>query len=158
MEQSKDSIVDCDVCKGNCCYTTKLTDEITNKQCFGCGFFTSTLMKEGSDFYVQQMDILPELYKELAIEYKDTQEVWIPTTVNIPEKGMIFANGKSVDSWKWAAVKAIDIKKEDQHKFPNPNKKGEFYTRKMDMTTLKEFDKKDYIGAMEFLGLLDNEE
>ncbi len=154
MENQQDSLTNCPHCLCDAMYVTKIAKDIYNKQCFGCGYYTTSMLKEGNEFYNTQIDILPELYKDLSWKDELTQEIWFPTTINIPDKGMIFANGKSKETWKWAAVKAVDIPKEDQHRFPNPNKKGEFYERKMDMTTLKQFDQKEFIEAMEFLDLL----
>ena len=41
---------------------------------------------------------------------------------------------------------------------PNPNKKGEFYEWRMDMDTLKEFDEKDYMDALDYIGIFQSEE
>ena len=42
-------------------------------------------MKEGSDFYNQQIEILPELYKDLAWTDPKTGLIWLPNTINIKE-------------------------------------------------------------------------
>jgi len=81
----------------------------------------------------------------------------MPSTVNQPEKGMIFANGKSVDEWKWSAVLAVPVKEEEKEKYPMPNKEGEYYKWRMDMSTMKEFDEKDYIEALDYIGIFSAE-
>jgi copper(I)-binding protein len=72
----------------------------------------------------------------------------MPSTINIPDKGMVFINGKSAENWKWMAVKAIEIPKEEKSKFPEGN------THKMDMGNAKEFEEKDFMEALSYIGLL----
>ena len=109
-------------------------------------------MKKGEEFFEQQMETLPNLYKELMGE-DDEGKIWMPTTVNIPEKGMVFANGTKAENWRWAAVKAVEVKEEEKEKYPIPGKKGEFYKWRMDMSTLQEFDEKDFIEALDSIGV-----
>jgi len=80
----------------------------------------------------------------------------MPTTINVPSQGMVFANGSSSINWKWAAVKAVPVKEEEKTKYPNPHKKGEFYAWRMDMNTLKEFEEKDFIEALEYIGVFES--
>jgi hypothetical protein len=67
---------------------------------------------------------------------------------------MVFANGPSIQEWSWAAVKAVPVTEEEKTKYPIPGKKGEFYTWRMDMTTLKTFAERDFMEALSYLGLL----
>lgn len=150
---NQDQLSNCPHCGSDANYITKQSDTYINQMCFGCGYITNSLMKKGTDFFEQQMEILPELYKDLSWEDPDTHEVWFPSTINVPDKGMIFANGKSKDNWKWAVVQAVDIPEEDQHKYPNPHKKGEFYSRRMDMKTLKEYSKYEFVNALESINI-----
>ena len=61
-----------------------------------------------SDFLLEQMEVLPELYKELF--YVDSNlMVWMPSVVNRPSQGMVFAQGTNKHNWQWAAVKAIPM-------------------------------------------------
>ena len=147
-----DKLEVCDRCKGNTCYIQEVNESIKNYFCYGCGFQTNSLMKKGEEFFEQQMETLPNLYKELMGE-DDEGKIWMPTTVNIPEKGMVFANGTKAENWKWAAVKAVEVKEEEKEKYPIPGKKGEFYKWRMDMSTLQEFDEKDFIEALDSIGV-----
>lgn len=142
-----DKIIDCPKSGGDLCYKTEINKDITNYYSLSCGFWTNTLMKDGSDFYNQQIEILPELYKDLAWEDPKTKMIWIPTTINIADKGMVFANGSNADEWNWAAVKAVELKKEEEAKIKDQ-------THKMDMSTLKEFKERDFIDALSYIGLL----
>ncbi len=151
----KDKLIICPHCGSDACYIQEVTPEITIKQCFGCGFQTNSLMKEGNEFYLQQMEVLPELHKALMWIDPETGEVWIPQTVNIPNKGMVFANGTGKDNWKWTAVLAVAVTEEEKlaGKYPVPGKKNESYEFRMDMTTKKDFEQREFIEALEFIGM-----
>ena len=152
-----DNLVICDRCGSDACYVQEVNDEIKNYQCYGCGFITNTLLKKGTRFFDEQIELLPNLYKELMGEAEDGK-IWMPSTVNMPTKGMVFANGKNSLEWKWAAVLAVPVKEEEKEKYPNPHKEGEFYEWRMDMETIKEFEEKDYIEALDYIGIFTGEE
>tara|TARA_R100001443_G_scaffold109780_1_gene121312 strand:+ start:6610 stop:6948 length:339 start_codon:yes stop_codon:yes gene_type:complete len=110
-------------------------------------------MKEGELILKEQMEFLPELYKDLKFEDEEGQ-IWFPSTINLPSQGMVFANGSTVNNWKWAAVKSVEIKEEEKEKYPKPGKKGEYYEHRMDMSTMKQFVEKDYMEALSYIGVL----
>jgi hypothetical protein len=148
-----DNLTICAKCGSDACYVDEVNQDIKTYFCYGCGFQTNSLMKEGDVFFERQLEVLPELYKDL-LNKDDDGHIWMPTTVNIPEKGMIFANGPSKDQWSWAAVKAVPVTKEEAEKYPIPSKKGEYYSWRMDMTTLKEFNERDFIEALSYIGII----
>jgi hypothetical protein len=133
-----EEIVDCPKSGGDLCYKTQLNPEITTYLSLSCGFWTNTLMKEGKEFYEQQMQDLPELYKDLAWTDPETNLVWIPNTINNQEQGMVFAYGPNKDSWGWGAAKAIQ-------------EEGKW---KMDLANMQVFAERDYIDALSFIGVL----
>lgn len=147
-----DNMITCPRCGSDACYVQEVNHEIKNYQCYGCGFITNSLLKKDSKFFEEQMELLPNLYKELMGEDEEGK-VWMPSTINLPEKGMIFANGTSSENWKWGAVKAIKVSKENKEKYPIPGKSGEFYKYRMDMETIQEFEEKDYIEALDYIGI-----
>ncbi len=142
-----DEIINCPKSGGDLCYKVEISKEITNFLSLSCGFWTNTLMKEGSEFYKEQLITLPELYKDLAWEDPETNLIWIPNTINLPESGMVFANGASKESWSWAGVKAVKLEEGDEVKV-------EGQTHKMDMSTLKSFSERDYMEALSYIGVL----
>ena len=148
-----DNLTICAKCGSDACYVDEVNQNIKTYFCYGCGFQTNSLMKEGDVFFERQLEVLPELYKDL-LNKDDDGHIWMPTTVNVPEKGMIFANGPSKNQWNWAAVKAVPVTKEEAEKYPIPGKKGEYYSWRMDMTTLKEFNERDFIEALTYIGVL----
>jgi len=149
-----DKIITCPRTGGDLCYETQVTPEITNWMSLSCGYWTNSLMTEGSEFYDEQMKMLPELYKALAWKDENTNLTWLPQTINEPKQGMVFANGNEASNWKWAAVKAVPVAEEEKHKYPIPKQPGKFYEYRMDMTTLQHFDERDFIDALSYIGLL----
>ena len=143
-----DKLTICNRCGSDACYVQEVSPTIKNHFCYGCGFQSNSLMKEGSEFMVEQMETLPELYKALLFKDKDGQ-LWMPSWINDVERGMIFASGNFAHNWRWCAVKAIKRTKEDKKK--NPKLKTEY---KMDMVNQVFFAERDFMEALEYLGLL----
>jgi hypothetical protein len=151
-----EEIINCPKSGGDLCYKVQVAPEIYNYMSLSCGFWTNSFMTEDHEFYMQQMETLPELYKDLAWKDPVTGLIWLPNTINNPEQGMIFANGTNVSNWKWAAVKVIPIPKKEQKKHPIPGKPGEFMKFKMDMKNMQLFEERDYIEALSYIGILPN--
>ena len=146
-----DNLITCAHCDSDACYVNENSPTIKTYSCFGCGYTTNTLMKEGEEFYAQQVEILPDLYKDVM--FKDEEEkYWFPTTINIPNQGMVFYNGTNKENAKWAAVKAVPVLEEEKEKYKN--KKGEYYTHRMDMTTMVGFEMRDFMEALSYIGVL----
>jgi hypothetical protein len=124
----KEQLINCPRCNSNAC--SEMSDgTITIWQCLGCGFTSNTFLTEENS--VKYKEVLPELYKDL--EFIDEKGLrWYPTSVAMEDKSMIFAEGTSIESWKWSAVQAKD--------------------GKSDMTTKKEFNSDDFIEALDYVG------
>jgi hypothetical protein len=148
-----DNLINCSRCGSDACYVEEVNQDIKTYFCYGCGFQTNSLMKEGETFYEEQTGILPELYKDLFFKDGD-EKIWMASSVNLPQQGMIFANGPSKENWGWAAVKAVPVKDEEKEKYPIPGKKGEYYEWRMDMTTLQMFPERDFMEALSYIGVL----
>ena len=148
-----DNLIICARCGSDACYVDEVNQDIKTYFCYGCGFQTNSLMKEGETFFEEQISILPELYKDL-LDKDDDDHIWMPSSINLPTQGMVFANGSSPANWKWAAVKAIPVKEEEKEKYPIPGKEGQYYEFRMDMSTLKEFPERDFMDALSYIGVL----
>ena len=132
----------------NACYEQSFEQEgkeIKTWLCFGSGFTTSTLMTEGSKTMKDLMETAPELYKDL-LHTDETGRIWVPATITLPEKGMVFLDGKNKKDWKWKAVKAVSIAESEKDKYPD----GQDF--KMDMSNGKEYNQKDFMDALEYIG------
>jgi hypothetical protein len=139
----KDELIICPRCCGNLNYKIE-NNGIINQLCFSCGFTTNSLLhkdKLNEDFL--QNSKLPELYKALVF-YDEDGYVWQPVTINMPTKGMVFVDGDSILNWNWASVNAVplDEKEKKSKRFP-PDA-----THKMDMTTIKRFDQREFMDAL----------
>ena len=154
---SKDKLTLCPRCGSDACYEQELGAEYKIYQCYGCGFTTNTLMVNDSPFLNEQLEVLPELYKDLIFVDEEGYN-WMPSAVNNPEQGMVFVDGTNVEDWKWSAVKATKISNKDKEKYPIPGKEGEYYEYKMDMKTLKKFNERDFMEALDYIGVFENQE
>ena len=152
-----DRLTICKRCGSDACYVTEVNDKINNYFCYGCGFQTNSLMMKNERYFKEQLELLPNLYKELMGEDYEGK-IWMPSMVNLPKQGMVFANGKNGDDWKWAAVKAVPVKEEEKSKYPIPGKENEFYEFRMDMETLTEYEEHNYMDALEYIGVFENQE
>jgi len=132
----------------NACYEQSFEhegQEIKTWLCFGSGFTTSTLMTKGSPTVTSAIESSPELYKDLMHEDKSGR-IWLPATLTIPEKGMVFVDGTDKKNWRWAGVKAIPLQEGDK-------KISENQTHKMDMKNVKHFEQKDFMEAADYIGM-----
>lgn len=153
-----DNLIICERCGSDACYKKEVTHEINLYHCYGCGFIANSRMtidnQNGeiihSDFLLEQMEVLPELYKELF--YVDSNlMVWMPSVVNRPSQGMVFAQGTNKHNWQWAAVKAIPMPEDEKAKF---KANGKEYEWKIDMKTLKLYPERDYVEALLYINVL----
>ena len=145
-----DNLTTCERCGSDACYVQEVNQDVKLYFCYGCGFQANTAMKRDTEFLQQQMEVLPELYKELMGE-DDNGTIWMPSVVNLPDKGMVFADGSNSQNWNWAAVKATLMSEEEKTKFKG---KGKEYDYKMDMTTLTHFPENEFMEALTYIGVL----
>ena len=148
-----DNLTTCSRCDSDACYVQEVNENVKLYFCYGCGFQANNVMTCDSEFLAQQMEVLPELYKELMGE-DENGLVWIPSAINVPDKGMVFANGTDLNDWKWAAVKAVVVTEEEKHKYPIKGKKDQYYEFRMDMTTMMPFQEKDFMDALSYIEVL----
>lgn len=143
-----DRLDTCPKCGCDGCYITPINESKSKYFCWGCGFQTSDLMKEGEFDFESYEETLPELYKD--VKYKDIEgRVWYPITLNYEEKGTVFLNGTSKDDLRFSAIKTILLTEEEKQQ---PKYKGKKY--KSDAKSMKDFDK-DFIEALDYIGFFD---
>ena len=142
----KDQLTICPKCECDGCYVTPINETKLNYFCWGCGFQTNDLMKEGEFDFVAYEETLPELYKDIKHTDKDNR-VWYPISLNIPDKGTVFLNGKSAEAVEWSAIKVVELTEEEKEQ---PKYKNLIY--KSDAKSLKSFGT-DFIEAMDYIGM-----
>ena len=143
MEQ----LTTCKRCGSNACYEQQVNEETVTWLCMGCGFTSSTLMIEGSEPIKNILETSPELYKDLMYTDNDGY-IWVPSTITIPNKGMVFLDGTNKDDWKWASVKAIPLMEGDK-------KMSKDQTHKMDMKNVQHYQERDFMDALETIGFFE---
>ncbi len=145
-----DQMAICPKCGCDGCYVTPVNETKNNYFCWGCGFQTNDLMKEGEFNFEEYEETLPELYKD--IRYVDSEKrVWYPISVNIVDKGTVFLSGKSVDEVQWSAIKVVLLTEEEKKQ---PKYKNLAY--KSDAKSLKHFGN-DFIEACDYIGVFDKQ-
>jgi ribosomal protein L37AE/L43A len=123
----KESLIICPRCGSNACSEVS-NDKLTVWNCFGCGFTSNSTLTDENIKTTEE--VLPELYK--ALKQKIDKYHWYPNTVILDNKSMVFAEGNSIADWKWSAVQSKD--------------------GKADMTTKKEFEERDFMEALDYIG------
>lgn len=133
----------------NACYERTITDgndnsTVTTWLCFGSGFTTSTLMTKGSPAVNNALESSPELYKDLMHEDKNGR-IWLPATITLPEKGMVFIDGTDKGTWNWTAVDSVAITEEDRKTNQYPAEQS----IRMDMKNKRIYSRDDFMDALE---------
>ena len=129
----KEQLTTCPRCGGNACHEASI-EKFTVWSCFGCGFTSNITLTE--DNLGNTESVMPQLYKDL--KFKDDKDYyWYPSTVILEDKSMVFADGKSKDEWKWAGVLSKD--------------------GKADMSTVKYFEEKNFMEALDYIGFFEKQ-
>jgi hypothetical protein len=81
----------------------------------------------------------------------EESRVWYPISINVPDKGTVFLNGKSADQTEWSAIKVIELTEEERQQ---PKYKDLQF--KSDAKSLKSFGN-DFIEAMDYIGMFENQ-
>lgn len=138
----EEKLINCTKCGSNAC--SEISDEkLTVYICFGCGFTSNTNSTEENKEYMES--VMPELYK--ALRYQDNAGLnWYPIVINLPEKGLVFADGKSSENWKWSAVPVRKIKQSEKLKFPDNTK---FVPN---MKKLQQFEESEFMDGLDYIG------
>ena len=148
-KKNNDRLDICPKCGCDGCYVTPINETKNNYFCWGCGFQTNDLMKEGEFDFEAYEETLPELYKDIR-EVDKEGRVWYPISLNIPDKGTVFLNGKTAENTFWSAIKVVSLTEEEKQQ---PKYKNLQY--KSDPKSLKEFGS-DFIEACDYIGLFEN--
>ncbi len=152
----KDKFTTCKRCGSKMCYESNMK-RLTSFTCLTCGFTSRTTWLETNKSLNEELSILPQLYQDLKFTDVDGY-IWIPTTINFPQKGMVFANGKSTDSWFWTAILSTKVEEDEKEKFKKPGMENEYFTHKMDNKTIKNFSKDEFLQAINYIGAFQDEQ
>jgi len=129
----KESLTICPKCGGDACHKAE-NEKLTVWSCFGCGYTSNTTITEENISNIES--VMPQLY--LDLKFQDPKgHYWYPNTVILEDKSMIFADGKTIEDWKWAAVQSKD--------------------GKADMSTKQEYEQHDFMEALDYIGYFEKQ-
>ena len=155
FEQAQPEKVTCPHCGGSNCFIEEYED-VESHLCMDCGYTTTSLNIEGSVQMVDWESALPELVKVIKWVDPQTKLIWLPSTLNVPQKGIVFPDGITAQDWKWRSAPVVSVSKEEQKKYPIPGKPGEFYKTKIDFSKSQLFDQSEFQNACKHIGLISN--
>ena len=163
MKQLGDKLVNSPICNSDACYESEFqTTEglVKTWLCMTSGYTSNTTMTLDSKGLKQTLEFTAELIKDLRQDHEPPgggeKLAWFPTAITLPSKGMIFPEPiKGTNDWGWTVVKAISIPEDEQHKYPDATNPGTFYKHRMDMKSMKRFEKLCFMDAAEEMGMFD---
>ena len=132
-------------------FTEPISDD--HYLCMTTGYMSTSHFKVGSVQLESELEKSPELVKALQQFDSERDIVWIPTILNIPEKGMIYPEG-TIGNWKWCYASIVEISEEEQENYPVPDKEGEYYTSKLDVENSQKFNNNKFYEACTAMGLI----
>ena len=147
--------INCPNCKSKNCFES-IDKSVTTYLCLSCGYTSNTLLKQGTDSLEEVMKTTPQLVKNLQI-YDFTREIyWLPTVINMGDRGIIYPEG-TTDSWKWRYAKVVDVPEASQKDYPVPGTDGEYYTTMLDVENAEEFKSTEFLKACKAMGITEKD-
>ena len=147
--------IECPVCRSKNCFES-VEKDVTSYLCLRCGYTSNSLLKQDSKSLEEVMNTTPQLAKDLQI-YDYTRELyWIPTVINMGDRGIIYPEG-TTDYWKWKYAKVVDVPKESQKDYPIPGTDGEYYTTMLDVENAEEFKSTEFFKACKSMGITEKD-
>ena len=68
--------------------------------------------------------------------------------------GMLYAEGKSPQSWQWKVAKIIPIVGDERLNYPVLGKEDEYHTSRLDVDNANTYNKNDFANALDELYLI----
>ena len=143
---------------GNKCVLIE-ADERTNTESYLCmesGFTTHEKLIDESDFQQKYEERLTDLMLSCKIIDKD-KKAWYPTFMQLPG-GMLYAEGKSAQNWKWKVARVVPIEGDERLQYPIPGRDGEYHTSRLDVDNAKTYNNDDFATALDELYMIVKEQ
>ena len=126
--------------------------------CIQCGYMSHSKYLENSDVLNQQLDKSADIIGKLK-KFDDKRKiVWLPSVLNMGDRGIIYPEGTDINDWYWKYAKTKQLKEEERKDYPIPGKDGEFYKAILDVKEAKTYDKLDFISACKDMGIVKQSE
>jgi len=144
--------ITCPVCRSQNCFEQEM-ESLKSYLCVGCGYTSNSLYTKDSKELKQMLTTTAELIRNLEFYDEERKLFWYPTVIRVADKGMIFPEGDEND-YHWAFAPVVEIPKEEQEKYPIPGADGELYESRLAVEQRQTFDKNDFIGACNAIGIV----
>jgi hypothetical protein len=135
---------------GNKCVIIEADENanINSYMCMESGYTTTDNFKTDSKSVEQYEKTITELMREIKFIDEKTNLVWYPSFLHIPGAGMLYCSGDK-QNMKWEVAPVVEIIGDERLKYPIPNKKGEYYTSKLDTENSIKYDKENFTDALD---------
>jgi len=143
-----ESKIKCPVCKSKaqCFDEYVVEDNFHSYLCFKCGYTSNSKFTYGSDELLSSLEASPQLIVELQIADWERDIVWIPSVLNMGEKGIIFPEG-TYEDWSWKYAKVVDIPEEDREKYNGEEKR-------LDVESANIYGQHEFLKACKDMGIV----
>ena len=143
-----ESKIKCPVCKSKaqCFDEYVVEDNFHSYLCFQCGYTSNSKFKYGSDELLSSLEVSPKLIIELQIADWERDIVWIPSVLNMGERGIIFPEG-TYEDWSWKYAKVVDIPEEDREKYNGEEKR-------LDVESANIYGQHEFLKACKDMGIV----
>ena len=143
-----ESKIKCPVCKSKaqCFDEYVVEDNFHSYLCFKCGYTSNSKFKYASDELLSSLEASPQLIIELQIADWERDIVWIPSVLNMGEKGIIFPEG-TYEDWSWKYAKVVDISEEDREKYNGEEKR-------LDVESANIYGQHEFLKACKDMGIV----
>ena len=151
----KEKNVVCPICGSYRCFEAS-TEPKTEESylCIQCGYMSHSKYLENSDILTQQLDKSADIIGKCKKMDKERGIVWLPSVLNMGERGIIYPEGKDEKDWYWKYAKTKQLAEDEQKDYPVPNQEGKFYQSILDVKNAKTYDKLDFISACKDMGIV----
>ena len=143
-----ESKIKCPVCKSKaqCFDEYVVEDNFHSYLCFKCGYTSNSKFTYGSDELLSSLEASPQLIIELQVADWERDIVWIPSVLNMGEKGIIFPEG-TYEDWSWKYAKVVDIPEEDREKYNGEEKR-------LDVESANIYGQHEFLKACKDMGIV----
>ena len=143
-----ESKIKCPVCKSKaqCFDEYVVEDNFHSYLCFQCGYTSNSKFKYGSDELLSSLEASPKLIIELQIADWERDIVWIPSVLNMGEKGIIFPEG-TYEDWSWKYAKVVDIPEEERVNYDGQEKR-------LDVESANIYGQHEFLKACKDMGIV----
>jgi len=154
LKHSEKNVV-CPNCGSMRCFESS-TEPKTEESylCIQCGFMSHSKYLENSEVLNNQLTQSADIIGSVKLYDKERDIVWLPSVLNMGDRGIIYPEGTDSSNWHWKFAKTKTLKEDEQKDYPVPNKEGEFYKSILDVKNARTYDKLDFMSACKDMGII----